>query len=227
MLVAFIRLNEGRGREPRFRNAMIRGMAALALTALVMFAARAETQSGNPADVAAKLTGHWKINEELTPPPARPAGRGRGQPSFAIAGAPAQRGGRGGGGAPAGGGAQPGDASSPLMAEEVAAQAALSILHQVPRELTIEATADSVVFREPRGEWRFKIDGKSSAMEVPGGTLHSKSRWDHGMLRQEFSSAQKKLVKSWTIDANGRLVLTERFESLTGNSESKAVFDRQ
>jgi hypothetical protein len=35
------------------------------------------------------------------------------------------------------------------------------------------------------------------------------------------------LVKSWSIDANDRLVLTERFESATLNSESRAVFDRQ
>jgi hypothetical protein len=227
MLVAFIKWNEGRVREPRLRNGAVHRMvAALAMAALVAVAGPVSAHSGNQADVAAKLNGHWKLNEELTPAPARPSGRGQGQASFAIAGALAQRGGRGGGGG-AGGGAQPGAASSPLMAEEVAAQAALAILHQVPKEMTIEATADGIVFREPRGEWRFKIDGKNSAMEVPGGTLHSKSRWDHDTLRQEFSSAQKKLVKSWSIDANDRLVLTERFESMTSNSESKAVFDRQ
>ena len=114
-----------------------------------------------------------------------------------------------------------------MMAEEVAAQEALSILHQVPLEMTIEATAETVTFREPRGEWRFTIDGKNSVMEVPGGRLRSKSKWDHATLRQEFSSAQKKLVKSWSIDANDRLVLTEKVESLASNSESKAVFDRR
>jgi hypothetical protein len=213
MLVVFGKWNEGRA------------AAALAIAALVALTHGVEAQNVNAADSAAKLSGHWRLNEELTPAPAKPA-RGRGQPSFAIAGAAVQRGGRGGGGGGGGGGA-PGDASAPLMAEEVAAQAALSILHQVPKEMTIEATADSVVFREPRGEWRFKIDGKNAAMEVPGGTLHSKSKWDHGVLRQEFSSSQKKLVKSWSLDANDRLILTERFESVASNSESKAVFDRQ
>jgi hypothetical protein len=175
--------------------------------------------------MAAKLSGHWKLNTELTPVSSKP-GRGRGQPSFAIAGAPLQRGGRGGGGS--GGGSAGGtDASSPLMPEEVAAQAALSILHEVPKEITIEATAETITFREPRGEWHFKIDGKNGTMEVPGGAIHSKSKWDKGTLRQEFSSAQKKLVKSWSIDANDRLVLTEKVESVTLNSESKAVFDRQ
>ena len=230
MLVALIELHEGCRREPRFRRPVIRRMAVFAMAALVMVAGRTEAQNGNPADVAAKLSGRWTLNEELTPASSRPPGRGgRGGPALAIAVVPVQRGGRGGGGGGggAGGGSQPGDASSPLMAEEVAAQAALTILHQVPKEMTIEATADGIVFREPRGEWRFKIDGKNSAMDVPGGRLHSKSRWDHGALRQEFSSAQKKLVKSWSLDTNDRLVLTEKFESLASNSESKAVFDRQ
>ena len=93
--------------------------------------------------------------------------------------------------------------------------------------MTIEATAETVTFREPRGEWRYTIDGKNAVIDVPGGRLRSKSKWDHGTLRQEFSSVQKKLVKSWSIDANDRLVLTEKFESFASNSESKAVFDRQ
>ena len=40
----------------------------------------------------------------------------------------------------------------------------------MPKEMTIEATADGIVFSQPHGEWRFKIDGKNNAMEVPGGT---------------------------------------------------------
>jgi hypothetical protein len=35
------------------------------------------------------------------------------------------------------------------------------------------------------------------------------------------------LVAFIALDASGRLLLTERFESFTANSESKAVFDRQ
>lgn len=228
MLVAFMKWHEGYGRDPRLRHHAVAPMAAVfTMAALVAAATPVEGQSASATDVAARLSGHWKLNEELTPASPRPAGRGRGGASFAVAGAAAQRGGGRGGAGAGGGGAQPGDASSPLMAEEVAAQSALAILHEVPKEMTIEATADGILFREPRGEWRFTIDGKNSALEVPGGTLHSKSRWDHGALRQEFSSARKKLVKVWSIDANDRLVLTEKFESVTSNSESKAVFDRQ
>lgn len=114
-----------------------------------------------------------------------------------------------------------------MTAEEVAAQAALSVLHEVPKELTIGATADAVTFGEPRGEWHFKIDGKNSPMQVPGGAIHCKSKWDKGVLRQEFSSAQRRLVKSWSLDGSDRLLLIEKIESTTLNSESRAVFDRQ
>jgi hypothetical protein len=206
------------------RAGFLAATVALAMAALPGVSPRLTAQSGSPAEIAAKLTGRWKLNAESTPA-APPAGRGRGRVLLAVALAPVQRGGRGGGGS--GGGGQPGDASAPLMAEEVAAQAALSVLHQVPLDMTIEATADTVTFREPRGEWRFTIDGKNSVMDVPGGTLRHKTKWDRGTLRQEFSSAQKKLVKSWSIDATDRLVLTEKLESLRSNSESKAVFDRQ
>jgi hypothetical protein len=182
-------------------------------------------QSGSAAETAARLTGHWKLNAELTPVSAKP-GRGGGRSSFAVASAPVQRGGGGHGGG-RGGGGDAGEASAPLTAEESAAQTALSILHQVAMEMTIEATVETITVREPRGEWRFTIDGKNTAMDVPGGMLHSKSRWDHSALRQEFSSAQRKLVKIWSVDANDRLVLTERYESIAVNSESRAVFDRQ
>src|SRR4051812_8463926 len=135
MVVVFSKSKERSEQQPDYRSATMRRIAAaLAVAALAGLANRINAQSVNPADTGRKLTGHWRLNEELTPTSPRPA-RGRGQPSFAIAGLTGQRGGRGGGGGGAGGGgAQPGDASAPLMAEEVAAQTALSILHQVPKE---------------------------------------------------------------------------------------------
>src|SRR5262249_16441323 len=180
----------------------VAAMVALSVTVAPPTVAWLAAQSTTPAQIAVKLSGHWKLNTELTPVSAKP-GRGPGQASYTLARAPVQRGGRGGDSA-GGGSGQPGDASSPLMAEEVAAQSALSVLHQVPMDLTIEATADTITFHEPRGEWHFRIDAKNSTMQLPAGTLPRRSRWDHAALRQEFSSAQKKLVKSWSIDANDR-----------------------
>jgi hypothetical protein len=212
-------------------------MAALTMVAAIGLSAVIAAQSSSPAEMAARLTGNWKLNADLTP--AAPAsGRGRGgrdrAPAFAVA-MPAQRGGGGGGagrggagrGDGFGGGAQPGGESAPLTPDEVAEQAALSVLHEVPTELAIEASAEAVTFRDPRGEWHFNIDGRNTSMDVPGGALRTKSKWDHNGLRQEFSSGHRKLTKTWSLDAGGRLVLTERIESLTFNSESKAVFDRR
>jgi hypothetical protein len=201
---------------------------ALAINATLVVLAPLAAQGTSPKEMAARLTGSWKLNGDLTPTSPKP-GRGRGLPggaagSFAALLSPVQRGGRGG---DRGGGGGRTEASAPLMPGEAAAQAALSILHEVPIEVNIEASVEAVTFRDPRGEWHFKIDDRNSTMEVPGGTLRTKSKWDRGMLRQEFSSAQRALVKTWSIDANDRLVLIEKIESITFKSESKAVFDRQ
>jgi hypothetical protein len=207
----------------------VRFIAASVLGGLLGHTSLVAAQSATPAEIATRLSGSWKLNVALTPASGKPA-RGRGEvspaPRLTIAQPAMQRGGGRGGGAPGGGGGQPGSDSAPLMAEEIAAQAALATLHQVPLEISIEARAESVTFREPRGEWHFNIDGKNASMDVPGGTLHSKSKWEKGALRQEFSSARRKLVKTWSVDAQDRLVLTERVESFAPTSESKAVFDR-
>lgn len=188
----------------------------------------APAQNAAPGTLPARMTGGWTLNKELSPslapsPGGTRGGRRGGGALFAVAGAGVQRGGRGGGG---GGGASA-DAS-PLMAEEVAAQAALDVLHQVPLEIAIAATEGEIRFTEPRGEWLFKTDGKTSRMQVPGGTITVKSKWERQTLRQEFSSSQRKLVKIWTVDASDRLSVTERIESLTFNTkDSTAIFDRQ
>jgi hypothetical protein len=192
--------------------------------ALTMAAPALMAQSSPSTDLATRMSGTWRLNKELSPslaaPPSGPAGGRRGGGALYALAVP-QRGGRGGGG---GGGAESGG----MLPAEAAAQAALNVLHQVALELTVEATPDSVRFIEPRGEWNFKTDGKTTSMDVPGGAIKVKSKWDKNALRQEFSSTERKLLKSWTIDGDGRLVLTERIESITFNSkESKAVYDRQ
>ena len=112
--------------------------------------------------------------------------------------------------------------------EEEAAQKALTIIQQVPPEITIEATPAEFRTMEPRGESVFKIDGKNAAVAVPGATIKVKSRWDRTTLRQEFSSAMRTLKRSWAIDGNGRLVLRQHSESIRGSTkELEALFDRQ
>ena len=210
----------------------LRRTAPLALAALLLAGpglATPRTQGGAPADLAAKISGRWRLNQSLSPglaePPARGRSGGAGRGAlFAVAAPAFQRGGRGGGG----GGASGGGADSPIMSEEVAAQAALDIIQQIPSELTITAGADSVEFVEPRGPSQFKIDGKNATVEVPGGRIKVKSRWDRGTLRQEFSSAQRTLKRSWSIDDQAHLVLTQHIESINVmTKDARAVFDRQ
>ena len=207
----------------------LRRTAPLALAALLLAGpglATPRTQGGAPADLAAKISGRWRLNQSLSPGLAEPPGRGRsggaGQGALFAVAAPAFQ--RGGGG----GGASGGGADSPIMSEEVAAQAALDIIQQVPSELTVTAGAGSVEFVEPRGQSQFKIDGKNATVEVPGGTIKVKSRWDRGTLRQEFSSAQRTLKRSWSIDDQAHLVLTQHIESINVmTKDARAVFDRQ
>ena len=73
-----------------------------------------------------------------------------------------------------------------------------------------------------------KIDGKNTTIEVPGGSIKVKSRWDRATLRQEFSSAQRTLKRSWSIDDQGHLVLTQHIESISlMTKDARAVFDKQ
>ncbi len=44
--------------------------------------------------------------------------------------------------------------------------------------------------------------------------MNTKSRWDKAILRQEFSTPSSKLIQTWEVDENGRLVLTAKVESL-------------
>jgi len=181
------------------------------------------------SELAAKMSGSWRVNKELSPGLSnsgrgREGRRGTGQ-SFGVMRIAAQRGGRGGGGE---GGVESGADMSNLTPDEAAAQAALSLIQQVPLELTIEATPAEIKVIEPRGQSLFRIDGKSTPIEVPGGTIKVKSKWDRARLRQEFSSTRRMLLKSWSIDSNGRLVLTEHVESVAFKSkETQAVFDKQ
>jgi len=201
-------------------------VVALAILVLAGSGLGAVPQAPAPGELAARMTGRWKLNRELSPDLAKPGpGRGRrgGGPSFAIAPAVPQRGGRGDSGA----GELRGE--MPAVTEaEAAAQAALAVIQDVPPELTIEATATVMTLTEPRGPSLFKIDGKDAKVEVPGSVIKVKSKWDRATLRQEFSSAMRKVTRSWSVDANNRLVLNQLVEGISLKQTTvQALFDRQ
>lgn len=201
----------------------------LALASTVTSAQRA-----TPADVAAKFTGTWKINFELSPRFAPRGGGGGGartggpgQPLMArsMSGSlgqsrPAafQRGGGGGGGAQA-------------NPEEMAGNAAIRSLQQVPDSVTIKATADSVTFVDARGERTYAVDNKNNKITVNGATLTTKSRWDRNTLKQEFVFGESRVSHDWELNNEGTRInfkmLVTSMSNLGPGTEAKAVFDKQ
>jgi hypothetical protein len=205
-------------------------MAKMALTIgmTVALAASVLAQEGTPADVAAKISGNWKLNLELSPSvtaPGRGGGRGRsrgGGASLAVGLAPLQRGGgRGGGGEPGGeGGAE-------IPPEEIVAQRVLQAFQQVPTDVTIAATTSSVSFKDPSGQGTFAIDGKTVEITVEGSKIKVRSKWERAALRQEFSTSRRKVIRSWSLDAASHLILAMKVESMMMNTiETRAVFDK-
>lgn len=197
--------------------------ATLVVTFLTVFTSgAANAQKLVPHDLAAKLTGTWILNRDLSTGFRTPAPQRRGSPLFAV-GALAQRRGGGGGGRDSG----PVDPRD-LTPEQRAEQAAMRQLQQIAERIAIRASPESVTFSDARGERTFAVDGKSTRIDVGGAFLSVKSRWDQNRLKQEFSSTEAKLVQTWGIDDAGRLVLTAKLESMSLNTaEQKAVFDRQ
>jgi hypothetical protein len=187
-------------------------------------------QEATPADVAAKISGTWKLNVELSPSvasPGRSGGRGRsrgGGASLAVGLAPLQRGGRGGGGRSEGGS----EASTELPAEELIGQRVLQSFQQIPTDVTIAATVTSVSFTDPTGHGTFMADGKTVEMNVEGAKIKVKTKWDKAALKQEFSTSRVKVTRAWSLDTANHLILAMKVESMMMNSpETRAVFDRQ
>ena len=191
-------------------------------------------------DPAAKLTGTWVLNRELSSGFAAPGrGRGRGgaafrlrssyggqaakaaapRPLFAMTATASAFAQRGGGGS--------GDASD-LTPAQRAEQAAMRQLQQIDSRITIKASATEVTFTDTGGEHTFAINDKTATTFVASSPVKVKLKWDKQTLRQEFSNTQAKLVQTWTVDGADRLVMTAKVESMTlVTPERKAVFDRQ
>jgi hypothetical protein len=204
------------------------GVACLVAALAIATSPAPAAQNLSPADAAARLTGTWTINRELSPgfraPGGRPGGPGRGGLLAArFSAAPAFAQGRSGGR----GGDAPTSASE-MTPAELAAQAAMRQLQQLADEIKIDATADRVTFTDVRGERSYTIDGKNAKVMVAGAEVSTKSKWDKSVLKQEFSTASAKLTQTWDVDADGRLVLIAKLESLRLRTpDQKAVFDKK
>lgn len=207
--------------ERSIRNAPVTAMAcatfllALAVPPLV-------AQKMTPADVAAKFTGTWTVNRDLSPG-LSPAGGGRGA-RFEVSPLPSpaafQRGGgRGGGGA------------IEISAEDRAGNAAIAALQGVAPQVEIVASVDSVTFKDPRGERTFPVTDKSVKVTISGAEITTKSKWDKSTLKQEFSFGESHLTQTWELNSAGdRLNMKMVVQNMNNPSalrEIKAVYDKQ
>ena len=206
-------------------------LAALSAALVGVVLAGRGVEARQAADVAARLSGSWVLNRDLS---TGFGGRGRGRggaarPLFAVA-SPVQRGGAG---------ATPRD-DTDKTPEQRAEEAAMWQLEQISDRITIKASADSVTFVDARGERTYAINDKTSTIEVGRTSVKVKSKWDKKVLKQEFTNSQAKLVQTWSLDEAGHMVLTMKVESMVLNlgagadrpqtlvtPEQKAVFDRQ
>ncbi len=208
-------------------------VSALAGAALIggVFSATVLAQRATPAEVAAKLSGNWQINLDLSPQ-FRPAGPGRqgsagttGGPLLALASprsslAFLQRGGGGGGGAAA--------APDPRM---MAGNRALQALQQAPATMTIAATAESVTITDPRGARTYALDNKEVKQDVgSGATITTKSRLDNHTLRQEFIFDETKVTHAFEVNAEGtRITFTMRIDNFSGGAgrQVRGIYEKQ
>jgi hypothetical protein len=200
---------------------------ALAAIALAGAAATATAvQKLTPAEVAAKMSGTWVLNRELTTgfnaPKGGPGGQGGGGrgANFNVAGIGAQRG--------AGAGPSTASDASDMTADERAAMMAMRELQQIAELVSIKATETDIAFADARGQRSYMLDGKGVKIVAAGTEVSVKSRWDKAIVKQEFSTTSSKLTQTWSVDENGRLVMTAKVESLRLRTpEQRAVFDRK
>lgn len=212
---------------------------AVAGSAGVLFALAGSitfAQRVTPADVAAKMTGTWQMNMDLSPQwaprgggPARgAAGTGRGgTPYFAIgmmaasvSAAPALQ----GGGGRSGGGADISDADR-------AGNAVMAMFRGAPLNIAIKATADSVTFADARGERTFAIDNKSAKVVINQASITTKSRWDRNTLKQEFVYGESRVTHDFELNAEGTRInfkmVSQNMSSTGPATEAKAVYDKK
>jgi hypothetical protein len=206
-------------------------VGAVAMFVGGMLAADVVAQRATPAEVAAKISGNWQINLELSPQ-FRPGGGRQGSVGsgggqlLAMVGTRTsalgfQRGGGGGGGAQA----------APPDPRVVAGNRAIRNMQQAPQTMTIAATVDSVTFTDPRGTRTYALDNKNIKQDVgDGASMTVKSRWDRNTLRQEFIVDETKVTHAFEVnDAGTSITFTMRIDIFSGGvgTQVRGVYEKR
>jgi hypothetical protein len=207
----------------------MRTLVACAAIGLFVAASSSPLRGGqsSPADIARKISGTWAFNQQMSPAFAVP-GRGRGGALFQAGSAqPTQP------RYPAGVKANPtnteptSDGASDLTPTERAERHALRQLGQVPPVITLAVTPGHLAISDDRGESECDINGRTAKARLFGAYVDVKCRWDKTQLRQEISTTQSKLIRTWGIDDREMLVLKLKVEGINQNTpEAAAFFDR-
>lgn len=152
------------------------------------------------AEAASRMTGRWKLNEELSPLPR--AG------SSPTAGAVPSRGGRGGGGS-GGGGTRPPGVMSQQQLQQLRLRAIYRELTVRPQTLTITATLDKATFVDDDDVERVVLlNGKKDKLDLGTTVLDSRSRWDVAALTIELEAgSQLKLTEVFELSPTARQLL--------------------
>jgi hypothetical protein len=214
----------------QFRKTSV-AVAAGAALVVAFVGTNLGAQKLTAADVAAKFTGTWVLNRELSPaltPGGGGGGARRGAPLMAVGFAPLpQRGGGGGGG-----GAPAGAAAPTVSMADAAGNAAMKALQGLAPTMTIKATADSITFSDPRGDRTYPVTGKSVKIDVGGGAqISAKSSWDKLTLKQEFFYGETHITQNWELnDTGNRLNFKMQILNMSAQDpprEAKVVYDKQ
>lgn len=153
------------------------------------------------AEAASRMTGTWKLNEELSPLPR--AG------SSPAAGAVPSRGGRGGGGSGGSGGGRPAGVLTQNQLQQLRLRAIYRELTVRPQQLKITATLAQARFvDEDEMERVVELNGKKGQLDLGTTVLDARSRWDAAALTIELEAgSQLKLTEVFELSPTGRQLL--------------------
>jgi hypothetical protein len=188
-------------------------------------------KGGSVAPGLARFVGDWTLNRELsgTTPSPDVATRGGGRRGRGIG-----IGGGGFGGRPGGGRGNGPEGQDPAEARKEAERRAALV-----QELLTPTTSwrigrdagETIALTNADGRTvRYNPNNKTEKHQMTNGTIETKSRWDHGELRQEISlSGGLNIIRTFSMDpSSDQLVVTTTFGGGRGGRERpfRVVYDR-
>ena len=200
---------------------MIRLLAAGALISTATIPVIGQKMS--PADLAQRLSGTWLLDWNLT---RSLAGRGGVRPAALLQQRVTNPYPQGVRANPTNTEPTPSKADD-LTPAERAERNAVWQLEQVQPTISITATADQITITDERGDADCAVNGKTDKVRTFGLYMDVKCKWDKDQLRQEFSLTRSKLIRVWSIDGSGHLLLKLKREGIDQESpEVTTVYDR-